>query len=145
MSRAVGAAMRGRRAAEKLMIDRCKVTRIRRGEDGLPITNTDADGVVTTVRDEVYGPEIEPHRGKAKRQARDTQEQTPEAGGNTFTMQRYRVDFPAESFRPEVGDLVEWMSCPLDGGRVGSRDRITGPFGKSIATALRVNVEEGAS
>jgi hypothetical protein len=137
--------MRGRRAAEKLMVDQCKVTRIRRGDDGQPITTIDDDGVVTEVRDTIYGPGVEPHRGKAKRQANEAQEQNPEAGGSTFTIQRYRVDFPAESFRPEVGDDVEWTSCPLDAGRVGSHDRITGLFGKTFATALRVSVEEGAS
>ncbi|MFC5676068.1 DUF6093 family protein [Aeromicrobium endophyticum] len=133
-----------RREAERAMIDSCKVSRIRRDDAGQPVTTTDADGIVAEVRDDIYGPGIEPHRGKAKRQADQVQEQTPEAGGNTFTIQRYRVDFPAESFRPAVGDLVEWVACPLDAGRVGTRDRITGPFGKTFATALRVSVEEGA-
>lgn len=84
------------------------------------------------------------HDGPAKSQTYEAYEQNPEAGGHSYTVQRYAVHFPVGSFEPAVGDVVVWTSCPLDPSRVGVRERITAPFAKSLATAQRVFVDRVA-
>lgn len=118
----------GRDAARAGMLDTCRVHR----QSGTP--------------DEVTGvtPTTVVYEGAAKSQIRDVQAQTPEAGGHSYTVQRYAVHFPWDSFTPEVGDVVEWTSCPLSPERVGTRERITAPFDKTFHTALRVFVDRTA-
>lgn len=118
----------GRRRAERCMVDTCVVTRVT-GE------TTDDDGAVVVTREQVY-------EGKAKRQTYEGYEQTPNSGGHTFTVQRYSTHFPVGSFKPQVGDLIEWVACPMDPDREGTQDRITALFNKSLATAQRVFVDE---
>lgn len=136
-----------RRRAERLMVDACTVTRTRKDSHGEPIATTVA-GVVIVERDQVYPdptwPDDHPWKhGPAKRQAARSQEQNPEAGGVTFTTQRYEDHFPVGAFSPAVGDLIEWKSCPNNPDRVGTVDRITAQFEKTSATAMRLPVETG--
>lgn len=119
---------RGRRSAEALMTDTAKVTRIT-GE------TTNSVGVVVNTRSTIY-------TGKAKRQSYQPYEQTPEAGGHTFTIQRYSAHFPVGSFVPEVGDLIEWTSNASDSDMVGLFDRVAALLHKSQATAMRLLVDE---
>ena len=121
------------------MIDRCIVTR---EDETQPIDERTG----ARPRLQVYPlPEWdETHRwfeGPAKSQTYEAYEQNPEAGGHSYTVQRYRADFPIGSFVPEVGDVIEWTSCPLDPSRVGIKERITAPFAKTLATAQRVFVD----
>lgn len=117
----------GRGLAESLMVDACTVTR------------EDPDGT----EDPVTGdrPRVEVYAGKAKSQTYEAYEQTPESGEHRFTVQRYAVHFPMVSFTPRVGDVVEWTACPWDPSRVGTLERVTAPFSKSMATAQRVFVD----
>lgn len=123
----IGALQTGRTLAESLMVDACRVTR------------EDPDGEV----DDQTGarPRVTVYEGRAKSQTYEAYEQTPEAGGHRYTVQRYAVHFPVGAFVPEVGDVVEWTACPYDASRVGVRERITAPFSKSLATAQRVFVD----
>lgn len=118
----------GRRAAVSKMVDRCRVHR----------------GVGES--DEVTGvtPTVIAYEGRALSQTYEAYEQNPEAGGHSFTVQRYAVHFPWDAFVPKVGDIVEWTSCPLSPERVGTRERITAPFDKTLHTALRVFVDRTA-
>lgn len=118
-----------RRQAESLMKDACTVHRVV-GE------NTDQDGNVTPVVSLVYA-------GKCKVQAIDAQESTPEVGGGTSTVQRYRVDVPVGSFPPAVGQVVSVTVARFDPFLVGRTFRVTGLLHKSMATAYRLGVEEG--
>lgn len=117
---------RGRRAAVKLMIDRCVVTR----------ADTSAP-----VDDRGLHPQVTVYEGRAKSQTYEGYEANPVAGRHSFTVQRYAAHFPIGSFRPKVGDLVTWTRCPGDPDRVGTVDRIAGPFAKSLSTAQRVFVD----
>lgn len=112
----------GRRAAVAKMIDECRVTR------------------KAGVADEITGvtPTTVVYEGRALSQTYEAWEQTPEAGGHSYTVQRYSVHFPWDGFVPQVDDVVEWTDCPLSPERVGTRERITSPFDKTFHTALRV-------
>lgn len=137
---------RARRRAEQLMIDTCRVTRIRRDVNGDPVTTTVA-GVVTVQREQVYPDSTLPgghplRSGRAKRQTFEGYEQSPSVAGQSFTIQRYAAHFPVGAFKPQVGDDIEWITCPLDADRVGTHDRITALFNKTAATAMRVFVDE---
>lgn len=134
MSRAEAVLARGRAMAEGLMVDSCTITRVRKDAHGEPVETT-VNGVVTVERDEVY-------TGKAKRQTYEGYEQNPTVGGQTLTIQRYSAHFPVGSFKPQIGDDIEWTACPMDADRVGTHDRITALFNKSLTTAMRVFVDE---
>lgn len=124
------AAQMGQQYAREAMIDTCKVTR----------------SVPDAPADELTGqrPSVVVYSGPAKSQTRDTYEQNPEAGAHTYTVQRYRADFPVGAFEPRVGDVIEWTACPLDPDMVGVCERVTAPFGKTFKTAMRLPVERVA-
>ena len=125
-----GVTMAGRRASLATMIDTCIVERVT-GE------TTDADGNVTTTYVTVYA-------GPAKRQTYEAQESSPEAGGATYTVQRYADHLPLDGWAaggPRVGDVVTWTDCPLDPERVGTKDRVVALLHKTAATAYRLGVE----
>jgi hypothetical protein len=122
-----GALLEGRRLAESLMVDTCSVTREDPDAPENPVTGQ-------RERVQVYA-------GRAKSQTYEAYEQTPEAGEHQYTVQRYAVHFPIGAFVPEVGDVVEWTACPYDAARVGTQERITAPFSKTMATAQRVFVD----
>jgi hypothetical protein len=109
------------------MIDTCVVTR------------DDPEAPV----DELTGKRepVQVYSGPAKSQTYEAYEQNPEAGGHSYTVQRYAAHFPVGSFEVQVGDQIRWTSCPLDPSRVGAEERVTAPFSKSIATAQRVFVD----
>ena len=112
--------------ADSLMPDTCTVSRASGERD--PRTGE-------PVRTEVYS-------GRAKRQSYESYEQSPEAGNHLFAVQRYSAHFPVGSFEPAPDDLIVWTASVHDPDLPGTRDRITGLFNKSFATAQRVFVEE---
>lgn len=121
------------------MIDRCVVTR---DDPNAPVDEMTGEREPVQVYPDPAWPDT--HRwadGPAKSQTYEAYEQNPEAGGHSYTVQRYAAHFPVGSFSPRVGDVVEWRVCPLDPSRVGVRERITAPFSKTAATAMRVSVD----
>lgn len=125
----IGALQIGRGLADSLMVDTCVVTREDPG--GEP-------GDVTGER-----PRVEVFAGRAKSQTYQAWEQNPEAGEFRYTVQRYYVHFStrdseSQGYEPLEGDVVEWTACPYSPTRVGVRERVTAPFSKSLATAIRV-------
>lgn len=123
---AVGAVLRGRASAERLMVDTCTVSR--------------PGAVMDPVTGEAEATEV--YAGRCKIQTYEGYEQNPEAGGHQFTVQRYRVDFPATAFLPKPGDLVTIATSAADPSLVGKTYRVTAPFNKSLATANRCFVDE---
>lgn len=121
------ALLEGRRLAESLMTDTCKVERPDRSQPRDPITNEH--------------PLVTVYEGRAKSQTYEGYESTRDIGAHLRTEQRYRADFPVGSFRPEVGDVITWLTSQDDPDLVGVKDRITAPFNKSKATAMRVFVD----
>lgn len=117
---------RGRRAAESLMIDTCTVS---------PVTGVDESTGAPTLGAAVY-------TGRCKVQASQAQEANPEAGGATYTVQRYAVHVPVGAFVPVVGQVVTLTAVPLDPLLVGRAFRVVALLHKSLATAYRLAVEE---
>lgn len=122
----------GRRAAERLMLDRCTVVRL-----GEPVT---VNGNVTTPETPVYGTVAAPAR--CRLQTYEAQESNPEAGGATFTVQRYALHVPIGSFDPKIGDVVQIRTAIADPSLVGRRYRVVALLHKTLATAQRLGVEE---
>lgn len=123
------AASEGRRVAEALMVDTCTITR-----PGTPVTDPDT-GEVTVPSDSVYA-------GRCKVQTNEAQEANPEAGGATYTVQRYRVDVPVGAYEPAIGDVVTITAAAHDVNLVGRRYRVVALLHKSMATAYRLSVRE---
>lgn len=111
------------------MIDAAKVESL-----GAPVE--DDDGDVTAARTTVY-------EGRCKVQTLDPQEANPVAGGATYTVQRYRIDFPVGAFRPAVGQAVTITAATLDPNLTGRTFRVVALMHKTAGTAYRLAVEEG--
>ena len=129
---AVAATLRGREAAEALMLDACTVTR-----PGDPVTDPDT-GSVTPGSTLVYS-------GPCKVQQTISQASNPSAGGHSFTVQDSRVDFPVTAGPLAVDDVVTMAASVLDPQMVGRVFRVTELFHKSYATAQRTTVSEVVS
>jgi len=126
---AVAATLRGREAAESLMIDACTVHR-----PGDPITDPET-GNVTPGSTLVYS-------GPCKVQQTISQASNPNAGGHSFTVQDSRVDFPVAAGPLAVDDVVTVTASVMDPQLVGREMRVVELFHKSFATAQRTRVEE---
>lgn len=125
---AQGLTLRGRAAAESLMVDACTVHR-----PGAPVT--DADGNVTASLTLVY-------TGMCKVQQTIAQSSNPTAGGHSFTVQDSRVDLPVTAGPLLVSDVVTLTASVLDPQLVGRKFRVVELFHKTYATAQRIRVEE---
>lgn len=119
-----------RQLAEAEMVDTATVREITG-------TSTDDDGKTAPILSAPI------HSGPCKVQALDALERTPEAGGATFTLQRYRVDFPVGSFRPVAGTQVVTIDSSVYDPNLTGRDfRVVSLLHKTRATAYRLGVEE---
>ena len=125
----VDAVLRGREAAEALMLDSCTV--IRPG----PVVTDPATGNVTPSSTPVYA-------GRCKVQQTISQASNPSAGGHQFTVQDSRVDFPVSAGPLAVSDSVTITASALDPQLVGRVFRVDELFHKSFATAQRTRVSE---
>lgn len=130
-----------RRRAESLMFDTCVIS-----APGESVTDPVTD-VVTTPLVQLYPDPSWPagHRwkhGPCKVQTWEAQESNPEAGGGTFTVQRYRIDVPVGSFAPDVGHVVELKTAALDPNLAGRWYRVAALLHKTMATAYRLGVSE---
>lgn len=123
------ALLEGRRLAESLMIDTCTVQRVT-GH------TPNEDGTVTDVLGEPV------YTGRCKVQTYEPYQSNPEAGGATFTVQRYAVHVPVGSFAPAVDQVVVIAAATLDPYLAGRRFRVVALLHKSAATAYRLAVEE---
>lgn len=81
------------------------------------------------------------YAGRCKVQTVEPQERSPEAGGGTFTVQRYRVDVPVGAFQPAVGQVVTITAAALDPHLAGKTFRVVALLHKTAATAYRLGVE----
>ena len=116
----------GRVAAERDMLDTCTIS---------PVTGVDESTGAPTLGTAVY-------TGKCKVQTSQAQEANPEAGGATYTVQRYAVHVPVGAFVPAVGHVVTITVAALDANLVGRQYRVVALLHKSLATAQRLAVEE---
>lgn len=119
---------RGRRDAERLMLDSCVIDR-----PGEP--TTDPDGVVTPSYTPVY-------EGKCKVQLTASQAASPESAGAVFNAQRSRLDLPVGVGPIMPGDRVRIVTAMSNPALVGNTYRVTELFEKSWQTAQRIPIEE---
>jgi hypothetical protein len=128
---AVTALMRGRTAAEALMIDSVTITR-------LASSVTDGEtGVVTPTYTVIYS-------GKAKiqRTGRQTTAHPTDVGEAEVFMSRLEVHIPTSETGASTDDIVTVDASPLDPELPGQRFHIRQEAHKSFQTARRLGVEE---
>lgn len=136
---AVDATLRGREAAESLMLDACTITR-----PGDPVTDPDT-GEVTNTSTRIYPtPEqiAAGNPGKCKVQSKDSAVANPEAGEATFTVVSRQVHIPANSVDVQDGDVVTITASLLNAFTVGKQYRISGFTPDTFDTAFRLPVKE---
>lgn len=119
--------LRGRLAAEALMIDSCVVERSI-GEVTDPLT-----GVVTDGWETVY-------EGVCKVQGRQAQASSPVAGGHSYTVEQLMIHLPV-SAQSRLDDRVTIVIATMDPDLVGATFRLTELARGTYRTADRWNVE----
>lgn len=123
------AMLRGRAAAEALMVDACELS-----TPGEQVTDPDT-GVVSNTATPVYS-------GKCKFQQTQSQASSPEAGGHQFTVQETQLHVPVGVGPVAVGQTARCTAARYNPALVGNVYRVVEVFEKSFMTAQRVRVEE---
>lgn len=126
---ALEATLRGRVAAESLMLDACTITR-----PGDPVTDPET-GDVSSTPTTVYA-------GKCKVQSKDAATASPEAGEATFTVVSRQVYIPANAADVRDGDVVTLTASKLNAFTVGKQYRVSGFTPDTFDTAARLPVKE---
>jgi len=126
---AADAVLAGRREAEALMVDSCRIT-----SAGDVVTDPDT-GEVTRTRTTVY-------EGKCKVQSKDSATSNPEAGGAAFTVVSRQVHIPANAAEIHDGYEVEITGSLLNSFTVGKVYRVSGFTPDTFDTAFRLPVKE---
>jgi hypothetical protein len=130
---AVDALVAGRRAAEALMVDVCRVTKP--GPDG---TRYEAG-----IAEYVVDPPVVMYEGACRFQIRGGQPDGRDVGGGPVTVEALELQLPVStSTGVALGQTVEALSAVSDPSLVGRRYRIAGDAAKSMATARRLRIEE---
>lgn len=119
--------LRGRQAAESLMIDTCLVERSL-GEVTDPVTGVVSEGWLTV------------YEGVCKVQGRQAQASSPVAGGHAFTVEQLMIHLPV-SAQSRLDDRVTIVTATMDPDLVGSTFRLTELARGTYRTADRWNVE----
>ena len=126
---AVDATLRGRQAAESLMVDTCTIAR-----PGEPVTDPDT-GNVSGSTTEVYS-------GKCKVQSKDSSVASLDVAGASFVVVSRQVHIPAGVADVRNGDVVTVTASLLNPFGVGKRYRVEGFTPDSYETAARIPVKE---
>lgn len=119
--------LRGRLAAEALMIDTCLVERSV-GEVTDPVTGVVSEGWKTV------------YTGVCKVQGRQAQATSPVAGGHAFTVEQLMIHLPV-SAQSRLDDRVTIVSATMDPDLVVATFRLTELARGTYRTADRWNVE----
>ncbi|MFW7414755.1 DUF6093 family protein [Demequina sp. SO4-18] len=127
---ATSATRSGRRAAERQMTDTWTVYRV---EPAWNDTTGDYEDVSTTVYD-----------GPGQWQTFESHEQSPEAGGHSFTVTRSHLKLPFTDTSADVraDDEAVCTASRMDPELVGSKVRIAARSPKTYRTARKFPVEE---
>lgn len=117
----------------------CIVDRIRRDDQGEPITETSPEGVETQVRDDVYAGKCRVHYPGTPWPA------TPDVAGATVTVRPIFVSIPISAPQLQVGDRIT-ITADLDTPAiVGNVYRAIEPGNASQETAQRVLAQDYSS
>lgn len=131
MSIAVRLAAAGRRQAEAIMVDTCRIRQV----TGETITDPVTGQVTPEYGDPVY-------EGRCKIQNQRSFPSTPDAGEHQFTLTPNELHLPvAGTGGVATGQLVE-ITASVDPVNLGRKFRIRSGDRKSLQTALRCQVEE---
>lgn len=114
------------KAAERLMVDTCKIQR--GGDEVDPLTGLP---VLTDV-----------YVGKCRVQVTSAQASTGESIGYTFTQQDYQLHIPANVESPKIGDVVTLTNTPSKPSRAGKVFRVEALFEKTFQSAQRIKITE---
>lgn len=125
-----------RRQAESMMLDTCTVETVG------PVVTDPLTGIDTATRTTLYGPNVGPRKGMCRVTTYEPYERNPEAGGATFTIQRYAIHLPVGAFRPAIGQVITITTAALDPNLAGREFRVVALLHKTLATAYRLSVEE---
>lgn len=120
----------GRRAAEKNMIDVCRIVR-RTGE----LVTDRATGKVTKTTVTVY-------EGKCEVQSKNASTARTEAGEHSYTVVSRQVKIPANAADVKDGDVVIMNSSVLNDFTVGKEYVVDGFTPDTYDTAARLPVKE---
>jgi len=116
----------GRRLAESRMRDVCTIERPTAEAD--PLTGTAG-------LERVWG-------GKCRVSTFMPQESNPEAGGATYTVQRYMIALPVGSYDPQPGDVITITRASQDPFLHGKKFRIAGTHNVTDGVRYRLAVDE---
>lgn len=129
----------GRAEADGLMVDTVEVTRVTGPPGEIDPETGEREPAPTTT---VYGPDVQPHRGRAKVQTYEPYESTRKSGEHVYTEQRYQLHFPVGAPQVKVGDTATVVASQYDPNLVGRKYQVAGLLHKSMATAQRLLVDE---
>lgn len=130
----------GRAEANALMLDTCAITRVTGPAGPMdPGTGEPSFPAPTTT---VYGPAINPDKGRCKVQTFEPYEAARESGKHVYIEQRYHLHLPVGTPQIRTGDSVEVLAAVFDTALVGKKYRVAGTHHKSLATAQRLLLDE---
>ena len=125
--------LEARAEAESVMETVCKVER-QTGE-------TERDFKSVPVYETVYGPGVEPHGGRCWVTGDRPYEQSPEAGGATFIVQRHIWKTPTSAGPFKSGDLVTVIDSQMQPHLIGNVYRVAGPDERTYQSSQRMFVD----
>lgn len=129
----------GRSEAKALMTDTCAITRPTGAPGPLdPVTGERGPAPTATV----YGPAIDPDKGRCKVQTFEPYEAARKSGEHVYIEQRYHLHLPVGTPQVRTGDTVEIVTATFDPTMVGKKYRVAGTHHKSLATAQRLLLDE---
>jgi hypothetical protein len=128
---ATSVTLRGRAAAERLMLDTCTIQRT------ASLTTDPDTGVVTPTYTTVY-------TGKCKVQQQSPASAPTVVGEASVFVGQLELHLPMSVTGVQPDDLATITACPLDADLVGRTFRLRGPAHKSYLTARRYPVVEVA-
>ncbi len=129
---ATTAAVRGRTAAESLMVDSCTISRAGAGE---PVYNPVTDTYTYPAAASVYS-------GKCRVKPANVADTDDEAGETVVGVRRFVVSLPMSVTAVRRDDVVTVTTSALDPGLAGTRFRVLGAVKGSQVTARRLACEE---
>jgi hypothetical protein len=120
----------GRRRAEALMLDTCRIRAVTGN------TTDPGTGVVTPT----YGPVL--YQGKCKLQNQRAFPSTPDAGEHQFTTTPNELHLPVTVPATVTTSVLVEITAAVDPVNVGRKFRVRSGDRKSLQTAVRFQVEE---
>ena len=128
--------LRGRVLAEKNMLDTVRITT---PAVGPPRWDDDAGEYVDPEPVEVYGPNVEPHRGKSRWRNAYPAPQQVNAGSADWAKDIVIISLPVDGAAVVTNGVeIELVASALDPGSVGAKASVMADHVQTFSTACRV-------